>query len=116
MLLLFCHIGWMRFYQGIAEDDPEPLSGGSSEEKGEVCNFRPYGGRLYGYASAWPHGTIDISRLGADREDRHVDGVNVVWTATHPSGGKVIVGWYKNATVFRQHAECRDAPRTPDTT
>lgn len=115
MPLMSCHIGWMSYYQGVAEDDPEPRTGGSSEEKGEVCNLRPYGGKLYGYASAWPHGIIDISRrFGADPRDRHVDGVNVVWTATHPSGGKVIVDSYKDAIVFRQHAECRDRCPYPE--
>ena len=77
MPLLFLHIGWMEHYKGLAADDPV-LGGGKNPAKGEVCNFRPYGGRYYGYASAGPHRTIDVGRLGAEREDGHVDGVDVV--------------------------------------
>ena len=47
MPLLFLHIGWMEHYKGLAADDPV-LGGGKNPEKGEVCNFRPYGGRYYG--------------------------------------------------------------------
>jgi len=32
--------------------------------------------------------------------------VTIVWTATHPdTGGTLIVGWYKNATIFRYYQE-----------
>ena len=100
--LLFCNIGWMEHYQGIADDDREPAGGGDNPEKGEVCNFRPYGGKMYGYVSGGRHRTINIDRLGATENDS-VDGVDVVWTATQANVGKCIVGWYQDARVFRHH-------------
>jgi len=31
-----------------------------------------------------------------------LSGVRVVWTATRPEGGRFVVGWYDDATVFRR--------------
>jgi len=45
-------------------------------------------------------GSININRLDPTAEEQ-TDGVLVVWRA-RSSRGSVIVGWYKNATVFRK--------------
>lgn len=102
MPLLVCNIGWMKRYQGQTDDDAIARGGSYVDDNGvghEICNFLPLGGWLYGFVQS--KGQIDITKLGADRSDDHVDGVTVVWTATRPKGGTVVVGWYRNARVYR---------------
>jgi hypothetical protein len=43
-----------------------------------------------------PHGVIKLEKLGAPKGAESVDGVLVIWVAKSH-----IVGWYKNATVYR---------------
>lgn len=103
MKLLFFNIGWMERYQGLQAGD-KIVGGGSyvkSEGRGnEVCNFVEVNGLLYGCVQP-PGWQIDIGRLGAQPDDEEISGVTVVWTATRPTGGTAVIGWYRNATVFR---------------
>ena len=92
----------------------DQLKGGGSyvAEKGyghEVCNFAPTNNTLYGYVQP-PGVQIDIDRLGASTDDKFLEGVTVVWTAKRPTGGTVVVGWYKDATVFREYQKFSKAP------
>jgi hypothetical protein len=102
--LLFCNVGWMEKYQGITRTDK--IIGGGKYVKiqgrgNEVCNFVKCQKQVFGYVQ--PVGNqIRIERLGADKTETSIDGIDVVITATRPGGGSVIVGWYKNATVFRE--------------
>lgn len=102
--ILFCNIGWMTEYRGITKSD-KIVGGGSYvkiEQRGhEVCNFAPANGMVYGYVQ--PRGSqIRIERIGAAAEDEEISGVDVVFTARRPGrGGTVIVGWYRDATVYR---------------
>ncbi len=58
-------------------------------------------GRVYGYVPG--HRGIDISNLGAGRGVESIRGVTVVWMASEPtSRRKLIVGWYRDATVFKE--------------
>ncbi len=39
--------------------------------------------------------SIKLEKLDANESDDKIDGITVVWTATHPtSGGSYIIGWY----------------------
>lgn len=112
MTILFCNVGWMERYQGLRSGDQ--ISGGGAfvkkEGRGhEVCNFIPDKGILYGYVQP-PGKQIDIDRIGASSDDDSIDGVTVVWTAGPPGGGTVIVGWYKDATIFRSYQKFHKAP------
>jgi hypothetical protein len=112
MTILFCNIGWMERYQGLRSGCQ--ISGGGAyvkkEGRGlEVCNFSPDKENLYGYVKT-PGKKIDIDRIGANNNTDFIDGVTVVWTATRPTGDTVIVGWYKDATVFRNYQKFDKAP------
>lgn len=111
--ILFCNIGWMKYYQGIPPDGSDSIEGGGKyvDEHGyglEILNFRPFGGMLYGYVQPvakgdFEKGTIRIERLGASIEDDAVDGIAVVFVSKSPYSGKHrIVGWYGDATVYRK--------------
>jgi len=100
MKILFCNIGWMRDYNGINGDSIE--RGGSYNDNStghEVCNFSVVRGHVFGYVQ--PTGQIKIEKLGAEKRDSSVTGVTVVWTAGPATGGTAVVGWFKNATVYR---------------
>lgn len=104
----------MKYYTGITDD--QIVGGGSFvQEHGfghEIFNYQSYSGHLYGYVQ--PVGkTIRIERLGALEQDASINDVLVVWVSRSPVGGVYIIGWYKNAIVYRnwQHAP-RNSNRT----
>ena len=112
MAIIFCNIGWMERYQGLRDGD-EIVGGGSyvkKEGRGhEICNFAPNRNVLYGYVQP-PGAQIDIERIGASADDESISGVTVIWTATRPTGGTAVVGWFKNATVFPEYQEFPKPP------
>jgi hypothetical protein len=96
--LLFLNVGWMSKYQGLKRDT---ISGGGRHISvhgfgHEILNFQPYRGRMYGFAQV-PHSSMKIEKLGAPKGAQSVDGVVVAWVAKSR-----IVGWYRDATVFRR--------------
>lgn len=99
--IIFFNVAWMRSYTGLRNDTA--IGGGAYIKKNkwghEIFNFSPLKGQVFGYVAA--QGDINIDRLGADSSDDFIEGVTVVWTATRPTGGNVIIGWYKNATLYR---------------
>jgi len=103
----------MDRYQGLMDGD-QIIGGGSyvkEEGRGhEICNFAPNTNVLYGYVQP-PGAQIDIERIGASADDESINGVTVIWTAARPTGGTVVVGWYKNATVFRKYQKFPKPPR-----
>ena len=101
MKMLFCNIGWMDLYDGIYGDSIR--GGGSYNKKNvghEVCNFSRARGHVYGYVRV--PGEIGIKKLGAGEGAESISGVTVVWTALRKDVGPVVVGWYRNATVYRE--------------
>ena len=102
--MLFCNIARMDSYRGRTSVDV-PHGAGRNRAKEEVHNFHPYGAHVYGYVAA-PNRSIDLEKLGADnKEQLAVGGVDVIWTAPSPGGGRYVVGWYRDATVFRNLQE-----------
>jgi hypothetical protein len=112
MPVLFCNVGWMERYRGLNQHD-HIMGGGAyvrTHGRGfEVCNFSAHEGMLYGYVQP-PGAEIDLERLGGRQNDDSLDGVTVFWTATRPTGGTAVVGWYKNATVFRNFQKFSTKP------
>ena len=104
--IIFFNIGWMDFYQGIQNDS---ITGGGKHVQTtgwghEILNFKKYRNKNYGNVRV--SGQIKLHKLGANKEDDQIDGVTVVWTATDPvSSGTYIIGWYKNATVYKEEQE-----------
>lgn len=101
MPILFCNVGWMNKYNGIFGDSIERGGEYNKHSIGhEVCNFTDNQGFVFGYVQ--PVGdSIRIEKFGASKKDQKIEGVTVVWTAGPDSGGTVVVGWYQDATVYR---------------
>jgi hypothetical protein len=110
--MIFFNTAYMKKYQGHWNVD-RPINGGSFiADKGwggEVFNFQPYQGMMYGYVE--PGATeqngqrnIGISRLikSGIKTVSYVSGVLIIWVARPPKKDKsVMVGWYENATLHR---------------
>ncbi len=118
--VLYCNVTNMENYRGIEEN--AILSGGKYvKEHGvgfELFNFKEIGGFYYGFVQP-PIGNTKISKssteinkhkfarigienLGASKKEQFVDGINVIWSTTIPGKGRTIIGWYKNARVYRE--------------
>lgn len=97
----------MKFYQGPKPGDEKPIGGGSyntGEIGHEAYNYSNINGFLYGYFQ--PHMKspyeINLGRIEQRFTNKKIDNILVIWFATNPiDKGQVVVGWYKNATVFR---------------
>lgn len=106
MKILYCNVTEMNEYNGVTNDE---YRGGGSYCEGniplEVNNFTSHNGRYYGFVQS-TNDTIDISRnFGAPNDAVSTDGVLVVWVCNQSK----IVGFYKNATVFRKKQSFADS-------
>jgi len=63
---------------------------------------------VYGYVES--RGRINLERLGAEQGADSISDILIVWTAKHPQGGIYIIGWYNNATVYRDYQDASDMP------
>ncbi len=118
MRILFCKISSMKHYKGVTEND-KPTNGGSFvKDNGfgfEEYNFMPRetenGEYCFGYVEA--KGTIKgksnqlrIEKINGCENYKNLDSVDnvlVVWCATTYRNETSVVGWYKNATVYRNY-------------
>ena len=111
-IILF-NVGWMRRYRGLTQTD-RIVGGGRYVDQhgigGEIDNFLGDNGRLRGYVRVPGRSRngrepkLNMRRLGAARDAKYQDGVTVLFSATRPEpgAGTVIIGWYRNARVWRE--------------
>ncbi len=111
---IFLRTAWMKHYEGVTDDD-KPTGAGwyveQYQDGGEVYNFHPIGRYHYGYARIQDGRSLHIQKLGARRDDEHIEGITVVLFAKNPeTGGQYIVGWYADAKLYRhmQHIQGGD--------
>ena len=107
--IIFLRVAWMQYYQGVQPDDVPNGAGwyvSQNKDGGEVLNFKPINGKYYGYARIRKGDSLNISRLGAAKQDAYIDDVTVVLFAKDPSlGGQFVVGWYRHARLYRKVQE-----------
>lgn len=117
--LVFFNIGWMSWYKGLDKQADKIVGGGKHVDLNgtghEVCNFLACkDGYVYGHVESIS-GKIDrqiiVENMGGDKKDCSLTGITLVWTATHPTeGGRRIVGWYRNAKIFRMRQQFSKLP------
>lgn len=103
--LIFFRLGYMEKYEGEAKIEyggahPEELGYG-----GEMWNFRVEAGRCYGYVMTGNFAGIDLSQIDRSHDwkiNDELSGVDIIFFARKPQVGQVIVGWYKDATLFHK--------------
>jgi hypothetical protein len=103
--LLVLRVGYMERYDG-----PDQITGGGGYVTrngvgGEVYNFKPSRGYCYGFAMSRHFSGINLSFFEREEEwnvGDELNGVDVVFIAKRPGVGQVVIGWYRNATVFHK--------------
>lgn len=105
--VIYFNIGWMKRYAGAEADDPTVGGHGwlADHKHGLECfNFVPTkAGKVEGYRPPGTRDKVNIQRLGAGSSDEAIEGVLVVWLAREPGSGRtLVVGWYRDATVYRE--------------
>jgi hypothetical protein len=114
--ILFARVGWMRFYNGPIPDDERPIGGGGynkSKIGHELYNFRSTDEKLFGYfqPSRFTY-AVNLQRIDPEAIGKNIlSNVLVVFVAPREGFGQVIVGWYRDAKVFRKHV--RHSPGKP---
>lgn len=104
--IIYFNVGWMKRYAGPDADDLTIGAHGylNDHEHGAECfNFVPgTDGVVRGYRPPGDRERTNLTRLGAVESQNQLDGVLVIWMAREPGTGRtLIVGWYRNATVYR---------------
>lgn len=107
--IVFFNISWMKEYDGNRPGNDIPINGGDFPKRnkyaGEERNYTDVNGVFYGHVETIRgenDTSIDLTNLGAAPNDDKVDGVLVIWIATPVGGGKQVIGWWKNATVYKK--------------
>lgn len=104
MRILFCNIAWLSYYDDLHANEI-PMNGGKYVKENkfahESWNFQYENGKCYGFVNL--QGTLQIHKYfnGVRSTDNYVNDVLVVWVATNENYETRIVGWYKNATVYK---------------
>ncbi|MDU6339838.1 MAG: hypothetical protein E6583_00740 [Clostridium sp.] len=124
MRILFCNIAWMKEYRGVTDNDT-PVNGGSyvddTNNAHEAYNFDkitfdddnkkvPY---CLGFfetkcTNGESRNQLHIEKIddNVDENIEAIDDVLVVWCAKGETNDFTsVVGWYKNATVYRYYQE-----------
>ncbi|MHB1493863.1 MAG: protein NO VEIN domain-containing protein [Acidithiobacillus sp.] len=108
MNIILCRTGWMNYYRGFLDND-QLINGGryvdTNKTGHEIFNFNSVNNMFYGNVQTTHDGSIKLQRISARLGVNAVaaENVLVIWCATAPRGGTVVVGWYKNAEVFRDY-------------
>lgn len=126
MRILFCNIAWMDYYKGTIEGKDVPRNGGSyvalHNDAHESYNFDavtldesvgyPRGEYCLGFVETKTTNKKTRNQLNIEKIDGcglyknkdEVDDVLVIYCAKYPDSSTqetYVVGWYKNATVYR---------------
>lgn len=133
--IVFCKISSMKYYKGASQKDV-PYNGGSFVKKNgfghEEYNFLtwtilpdsindsgsiPEGEYCIGFVETKSTNSINKNQLHVEKirgfgdafkKELWVTGVTVIWCATTDLNETSVVGWYKNATVFREYQAFND--------
>ena len=107
--VLFARVGWSEKYDGAKSKAERPIGGGSHNKKhcgDEVHNFTKIDGRVYGFCQPAVNSKrgINLERVQPGWNEDILPDVLVVFVAVHPKEGRQrVVGWYRNATLYRFH-------------
>lgn len=113
--ILIFRIGYMKSYSG-----PDVITGGGEhiakfKSGGEMWNFAPDAGKCYGYVMTGKFSGLDLRKVKSSGRpwlsNGELAGVDIVFIARRPDHGQVVVGWYRNATVFHKSYRKRPNPK-----
>lgn len=111
---IFARIGYMHYYSGSQKGDEKPQHGGSYNIEGighELYNFKKTRRHLFGFFQPYepPEESDNPVMVNMERIDPKnkakdfADNVLVIFVSKRKDYGQVIVGWYKDARVYREY-------------
>jgi len=108
----------MEKYNGIGDIE----GGGAHVEThgvgGEMWNFRPEGGRCYGYVMTKNFSGLDLERIEnyktKFKTNEELNNIDIVFISKDPNGGQVVIGWYENASLFHKEYRKRRGSKSND--
>ena len=112
--VVFARIGYMHYYSGSQTGDEKPKHGGAYNVKGighELYNFKSINEHLFGYFQPYepPEDsdnpvTVNLERIDPKNDgNNNTDNVLVIFVSKKKDEGQVIIGWYKNARLYREY-------------
>ena len=105
MNIIFCNINWMKYYNGVSEDDKPKYAGVPVKDDSDVFeqnNFRDFNGKCYGYVRSGGDLLLDKHFRGVPQGAKSLKGVTIVWCAAINEEEDRIVGWYRDATAYKE--------------
>ena len=106
MKILFCNIAHMLHYEGNTERDILPTGAGSwvkeNADAHEKWNFLNCDGYCYGFVQNPAQFRLERFE-GVSKAVSEINNITIIWCAPQPSGKTAIVGWYENATMYRDY-------------
>lgn len=115
----FVRIAWMNHYEGVKNDIPKGAGSYVKENQngGEVYNFKEISGKYFGYSRNQNGKSFDLTKVGANKKEESITGLTVIFFATNPRyGGQYVIGWYKNATIYKKTKEIKYKGRRNENT
>ncbi len=106
MKTVFLNIGYMKYYRGINDNDIE-VNGSEDafdqfnfcmaniDEEEIVIGYADFGNTKEG---------IPVQKLESDTD--YAEDILAVWCAKNSLGYLTVVGWYLNATVYKNYCSC----------
>lgn len=112
--IIFLNISWMKEYNGNKPGYDIPINGGEfprrNKEAGEEHNYTDVDGYCYGHVETIRgevDTSIDLENLGGSANDDNVKNVLIIWIATPTGGGRQVIGWWKDAVVYRKRINAK---------
>lgn len=96
MKILFVKIPWMKYYTGEGDEEK------TVPDCGYI--FQYVNGFYYGYEPNIEK-IVSVLEDEKDQEAESISGVTIVWVAENREGKDKIIGWYKEAMVYKQLQE-----------
>lgn len=106
--IIICKTAWMQEYNGITNGDIpfnyfENTYKSNLEYTGEIYNFQEFNGKCYGYIQSYGNNYIENYFKSLFEDKTILKGYTIVWCAFDTNEKLKIVGWYKDASIYRNH-------------
>lgn len=106
--LIICRTAWMEGYNGITDGDipfnyVDDTYSTSENYAGEIYNFQEFNDKCYGYIQGYGNTHIETYFKTYFEDKSVVSGFTIVWCAFDHEGELRIIGWYKSASIYRNH-------------
>lgn len=132
-MMVFCKVSYMKYYKGASDKDIPYNGGRFVHENGygyEEYNFLERNMETWDDDSGiiangtYCLGHVETKHTGGERNQLHIEkimgcsslsgklvanGADVIWCATSNRDETSVIGWYRNAKIYRRYQKVTDA-------